>query len=364
MTTRQGSSLRLLWLLPAAIALLFGLNAGLLLLGVPAPVNHNRFPEVHGMLLALGFVGTLIALERATAWGGWPGFLAPAVLGLGGVLLVLPVVPLIAAKLALVVGMTAFTLLYVPLWRRQYDAAVLTQLLGAGLALIGAILWLGQDTLHRVVPWLIGFLVLTICAERVELARITMGPSSGARLLGHAWVITAALVVGLVAPQPGSILLGLAIVALLAWLIVHDVARKTIRAVGATRYIAACILAGYGWLTVGAVVLLFGNPVGGAGYDAVIHAVFLGFTFSMIMGHATTILPAVLKVSLPYRPALWVPAGLLQLAMLTRLWLGDGLGMHWGWQVGGVLGVAALLVFAGTAVTSSVLGPPTKAVAT
>lgn len=360
MTTRQGPSLRLLWLLPAAIALLFGLNAGLLLLGVPAPVTNERLPDAHGALLALGFVGTLIALERATALGRWYGFLAPALLGLGGVLLVLSPVHLIAAKAVLIAGTAAFTLVYVPLWQRQYDAAVLTQLLGSALAMIGVIIWLGQDTLTRIVPWLIGFLVLTICAERVELARITMGPKSGGRLLIHAWIMTTALVVGLVAPDIGAILLGLAILALIAWLFVHDVARKTIHARGATRYIAACILAGYLWLTVAGVVLLFGDPTGRPAYDAIIHAVFLGFTFSMIMGHATTILPAVLKVSLPYRPMLWVPAALLQVAVLVRLWLGDGLGLHLGWQTGGVLGVVALLVFAATAVTSSLLGPPRK----
>ena len=41
----------------------------------------------------------------------------------------------------------------------------------------------------------------------------------------------------------------------------------------------------------------------GPAYDAVVHAVFLGFTLSMIMAHAPVILPAVLRRPLPYRPA-------------------------------------------------------------
>ena len=80
----------------------------------------------------------------------------------------------------------------------------------------------------------------------------------------------------------------------------------------------------------------------------------------MIMAHATTILPAVLRIPLPYRPAFWVPIALLQVALIVRVWVGDGLGMPVAWQIGGVLGVAALLLFLLTAVTSAILGPPER----
>lgn len=344
-------------MLPAGLALLAGLDAGLLLLGLPAPVTAERLPAVHGMLLVLGFVGTLISLERATALARPLGYLAPATLGIGGVLLIVPAVPLIVARIVLAVGALAFLLLYVPLWRRQYDHALLTQLLGAGLALAGALLWTGQDGLSRVVPWLVGFLVLTIAAERVELARITMGPRAGIRLLVHAWAVTAALVVGLVFPDTGAILLGATLLSLTVWLVVHDVARRTIRATGVTRYMAACILAGYVWLAVSGLVLLLGMPVAQPAYDAVIHAVFLGFTFSMIMAHATTILPAVLRIPLPWRRAFWAPIALLQVALVVRVWIGDGLGMPVAWRIGGVQGVAALVLFVLTAVISAIRGP-------
>lgn len=358
--SRPRLPLRMLWMLPAGLALLAGLDAGLLLLGLPAPVTTERLPDVHGMLLVLGFVGTLISLERATAWARPLGFVAPALLGVGGILLVTTPVPLMVAKIVLAAGAASFLLLYVPLWRRQYDAALLTQLLAAGLALAGAVIWIGQDTMTRIIPWLIGFLVLTIAAERVELARITMGPQAGIRLLLHGWGVTGALIVGLVFPDAGAILLGITLLSLTGWLIVHDVARRTIRASGVTRYMAACILAGYVWLAVAGVVLLLGYPTEQPAYDAVIHAIFLGYTFSMIMAHATTILPAVLHIPLPYRPAFWAPIALLQVALVVRVWVGDGLGMPLAWQVGGVLGVAALLLFVLTAVTSAVLGMPRR----
>lgn len=345
---------RPVWILPAGLALLAGLDAALLLLGLPAPVSSARLPQVHGALMVFGFVGTLIALERATALGRWYGYLAPALLGAGTIALLVDAVPLVAAKAVVAAGMAAFTLVYLPLWRRQYDAPLLTQLLGAALGCAGAVIWLGQGSMERILPWLVAFLVLTIAAERVELARITMGPGAGTRLLVHAWAVALALLVGVALPDLGAIALGVALLSLVAWLLRHDVARRTIRATGATRYMAACILCGYVWLAVAGVALLFGWPHSATTADAIAHAVFLGYTISMIMAHATTILPAVLHVRLPYTAAFWVPAALLQLSLVVRIWLGDMLGMPVAWQVGGVLGEIALLGFLGVAVTSAV----------
>lgn len=359
--TRRAPSWRLIWMLPAGAALLLGLNAGLLLFGLPAPITTERLPEVHGMLLALGFVATLVSLERATALDRWYGYSAPALLGASGLLLVATPIPLLVGKSVMVAGMAAFTLVYLPLWRRQYDAPLLTQLLGAALGLSGAIIWLGHGGMPQVFPWLIGFLVLTIAAERVELARITMGAKAGSRILAFGWAVTLVLVVGVALPAIGAIALGAILLTLTVWLAQHDVARHTIRTTGVTRYMAACILAGYVWLAVAGVLLLFGDPGGSVAYDAVIHAVLLGYTFSMIMAHATTILPAVLRIDLPYRVAFWVPAVLLQIALIVRLWIGDGLGFALGRQLGGALGVVALLLFVATALVSAILGKPRTA---
>lgn len=353
---RRVPSWRLVWMLPAGIALLAGLDAALVLIGLPAPIDGSRLPEVHGMLLVLGFVGTLISLERATALRRWYGYAAPMLLGLGGLALVVPAVPLIAAKAVLVAGTAAFVIVYIPLWQRQYDAALLTQLLGAGVALVGAILWLVPDSMTHVLPWLIGFVVLTIAAERVELARITMGPRAGSWLLAHAWAMVAALVVGVVLPHAGAIGLGVMLISLTGWLLIHDVARRTVRSTGVTRYMAACILAGYVWLALAGAVLLLGRPDTQPQYDAVVHAVFLGYTFSMIMAHATTILPAVLGISLPYRRAFWISAMLLHLSLIVRIFVGDAWGIAQGWQIGGALGVIALVLFVLVALFSAVRG--------
>ena len=67
--------------------MLLGLDAGLLLLGLPAPVSTERLPEVHGQLMLIGFLGTVIALERAVALRRPWGFTAPLATGLGSLLL-------------------------------------------------------------------------------------------------------------------------------------------------------------------------------------------------------------------------------------------------------------------------------------
>lgn len=358
--TRRPVPLRAIWMLPAAIGLLAGLDAALLLLGLPAPITSERLSQVHGMVLVLGFVGTLVALERATALGRWIGFAAPALLGASAVLLVVDVVPLVAGKAVLVAGTAAFTLVYVPLWRRQRDAALLSQLLAAALGCAASILWLGDVAVDRLFPWLIAFVVLTIAAERVELARITMGPHAGGRLLLTAWSTTAALVVSLVAADAGAMLLGATLAVLTVWLVRHDVARRTINARGVTRFMAACMLGGYAWLAVAAGILLFGHPDTRPAYDAVLHAVFLGFTMSMIMAHSTTILPAVLRRPLPYRSVFWVPVVLLHAGLVVRIALGDGLGGAPAWQWGGVLNIVALVLFLVLAVGSSLVGEPAR----
>lgn len=347
---------RVALLAPAGIALLAGLDAALMLLDLPAPVRVDRLPEVHGMLMVLGFVGTLIALERAVALRRSLGFVAPALLGLGALVLLSPA-PLVVGRGLLTAGAAALVGLYLPLWRRQRDDAVLVQALGAVLALGAAVLWLGGADVPVLVPWLVGFVVLTIAGERLELARIAMGPSAGITLVLLASGLLAGIVAALLWPRPGTALLAAALLVLTGWLAAHDVARRTIHTTGLTRYMAGCMLAGYCWLGLAGAIWMLGGPtLDGVRYDAVLHAVFLGFTLSMIMAHAPVILPAVLRRPLPYHPALIVPAVLLHGSLALRLWVGDALGSHDAWVTGGVFNIVAVLSFVAIAVGCAVRG--------
>lgn len=355
-TARRSRSRAALFALPAGLAMLAGLDAALMLLGVGAPVTASRLPEAHGILMTLGFVGALIALERGVALAHPGGLVSPTALAVGSLALLSPL-PATVGKTLLVVGTAALVGTYVPLWRRQRDDAVLVQAAGGVLAVGAALMWLGGVPMPTVAPWLVGFLVLTIAGERLELARVAVGPHAGGVLLVLAGTVSSATVAALLWPTVGTGLLGAAYLVLTAWLARHDVARRTLHARGLTRFMAAGMLSGYVWLAVaGGVWLLAGPAVSGAAYDAVVHAAFLGFTLSMVMAHAPVILPAVLRRTLPWHPGLWAPLVLLHLGLLVRLWLGDARGIRLAWQVGGVLDVVALLLFVVTAAWSTLRG--------
>lgn len=346
---------RLALLLPGGLALALGLDAALLLLGLPAPLRWERLPEVHGVLLVLGFVGTLVALERAVALGRWWAYGSPTALGAGGLALVTSVPRAVGASL-LLAGAALLVAVYVPLWRRQPAGAVVVQAMGAVLGTGAAVLWLGGVPVPPLLPWLAGFLVLTIAGERVELARVgLLAPRAEALGVAAAAAVVAGTVASLLWPVPGTAVLGAALLALVAWLARFDVARHTVRSTGLPRFMAVCLLAGYAWLAVAGGVWLVAGPVsGGAGYDALVHAVFLGFVLSMIMAHAPVILPAVLRRPLPYHRVMYVPALLLHASLALRVVVGDARGVDGAWQVGGALNVVAVLLFVATAAWSAV----------
>ncbi|MFP5345968.1 MAG: hypothetical protein ACLGIA_02920 [Actinomycetes bacterium] len=348
---------RLVLLVPGGLALLAGLDAALMLLGLPAPVRADRLPEVHGVLLVLGFVGTIVALERAVALGRAWGFLSPAALGLGGLLLLTPA-PLDVGRWLLVAGAAVLVAVYRPLWRRAPAAAVLVQAGGAVLGTGGALLWAGGVPVPWLLPWLVGFLVLTIAGERVELARVGALQAGAERAaLAVATAVLVATLAALLWPVAGYALLGASLLGLAAWLSRFDVARRTVRGTGLPRYMAVCLLAGYAWLAVvGATWLLRGPVVDGGGYDVVVHAVFLGFVMSMVMAHAPVILPAVLRRPLPYHPALYGPVVLLHTTLVLRTAVGDVHGVRWAWQAGGVGNIVAVLAFVALVVWSLLAG--------
>ncbi|ALG86649.1 hypothetical protein [Gordonia phthalatica] len=352
----DSTRLRLLLLIPGGFALLAGLDAALLLLGLSAPVTASRLADVHGILMVYSFVGTVVALERSVALGRLWGFLAPAGLGFGGVLLIL--VPNNAVGgAAVAVGSAALAALYVPLWRRNAATAVLAQAWGGVIALGGAVMYAAGVPIPWILPWLAGFLVLTIAGERLELARVAFLVQN---VEGWALAASAAYFVAIPAsllwPDVGYRVMGVTLILLTAWLLRYDVAGKTIRSTGLPRFSAACLLSGYVWLLVAGGVWIVAGPVrSGPAYDASAHAVFLGFVISMIMAHAPIILPAVLRRPLPYRPIMYAPAILLHASLLLRIVVGDGADQLWAVQAGGVLNVVAVLGFVVIAVASVVI---------
>src|SRR4029453_1557886 len=121
----------------------------------------------------------------------------------------------------------------------------------------------------------------------------------------------------------GMRLSGVGMVLLACWLLRYDLARRTVRQTGLTRFIAVCLLSGYVWLGLGGVLnWCFGGVLAGPYYDAMLHTVFVGFVFAMIFGHAPMILPAILRRTPSYHPTFYAPLGLLHASLLLRV-VGD-----------------------------------------
>lgn len=336
----------------AVIALLAGLWAGLLHLGLAVPAGRAGLAEAHGPLMVLGFLGTLIALERAVALGAAWGYAAPAAAGAGGLVLVVGLSEL--GQALLTAGGLVLLAIFVAVHRIQASLHNAVLAAGAGCWVVAGALWLAGWDIPRFVPWLVGFLVLTITGERLELSRL-VGANRAARglFVAAAGVFVAGLAAALLADSVGVLLAGIGLVALAAWLARYDVARRTVHSLGVTRYMAVALLAGYGWLGVaGLLWAATGRMVDGPSYDAMLHAVFLGFVMSMVFAHAPVIVPAVLGRPFPYRPVLYVPLVMLHASLLLRLAGGDAAGNLAAWQWGGILNEAALLLFLGLAATA------------
>lgn len=326
--------------------LISGAGAGLFRLGWPIPLLSAQLVALHGPLMVSGFFGTVIALERAVALGRRWAYLGPLSSGLGGLALIAGVAP-VAVQLLLALGSLILLAASVHVFWRQRAMFTFTLALAAACWCAGNLLWLGGMSVSAVVPWWGGFLVLTIAGERLELSRF-LPPSPAAQRLFA--LIVALLLVGMIwsarVSRSGDLIFAAALLALALWLLRQDIARRTVRLSGLTRFIAVCLLSGYGWLAAsGAIILGAGGFVPGSfSYDAALHALMLGFVFSMVFGHAPIIFPAVVRIAVPYHPGFYLPLILLHLSLAVRI--GGDLAVLPTWRsAGGALNAAALLAF-------------------
>lgn len=331
-------------MLLTAAALLAALWAGLLRLGWQLPAPPGGLAALHGPLMVSGFLGTLVSLERAVALRRAWCYAAPALAGSGALLL------LFGAPLPGALAMTAGSALLVAISavRVRHERALHALVMGAGALswLGGNLLWLGQRPLYQVSYWWAGFLVLVIAGERLELGRV-LRPSRRTRLLFAAAVglFGGGLLLSLLNYDVGLRVANLGTLAIALWLGRYDVARRTVRQSGLTRYIAANLLVGYAWLALsGALGLVLGALVAGPLYDAWLHTLFLGFVFGMIFAHAPIILPAVVHVTVPFHPVFYLPPLLLHAGLALRV-AGDLAGTPALRQWGGLVNVIAILLF-------------------
>ena len=288
-----------------AALLAMGVIGGLLRAGVAVPVPGDsawpgRAVSAHAFLMICGFLGTVIAIERAVAVKERWAFAAPAASALAGVLM-LAGMPAAAAWLAVLASL-AFNAVNATVVSRQRAAHTALLLTGAAAWLVGNLLHALGNRPAMVVPWWFSFLVLTIAAERLEMTRLMRRrPGAGAMLCACLALILAGSAAFAWSPVWGGGLYGLSLAGLAAWLVCFDIARRTVAADGLSRYMAVCLLLGYAWLAVSGLAWM-AMSAGLAARDLALHALGLGFLFSMMLGHAPVILPALARVKLKMKP--------------------------------------------------------------
>jgi hypothetical protein len=121
-----------------------------------------------------------------------------------------------------------------------------------------------------------------------------------------------------VRPDAGAIVFGAALLALAAWLATFDIARRTIASHGLSRYMAVALLIGYAWLGVAGaawIATALGQPL----RDLALHALGVGFVFSMIFAHAPVILPALTGVKVHFGLHFYLPLALLHASLAIRV---------------------------------------------
>lgn len=302
----------------AVVALMLaGLGGGLHRAGAMLPVVPASAVALHAMVLISGFFGAVIGIERAVALKWPPAWGAPLAAALGGwCLLAGQVAP---GAWALVLASIVFSAGSARIVRQQFVAHHV-------LLLVAALCWVAA-TLRFALGHAddatlaagFAFLVLTIAAERLEMTRLMRRKPLAQAAFGAIVALLLLALAGTVfAPRAGHLAWGLALALLGGWLALNDLARRTIRSHGLTRYMATCLLLGYAWLIVAGACWI-AMTLGAAARDAALHALGLGFIISMVMAHAPVILPAVARLEVAYTPLFYAPLALLHGSLLLRL---------------------------------------------
>jgi hypothetical protein len=332
-----------------ALSLLGGIAGGLLRAGWPGASDSPWLAHglvSHAALMVCGFFGTVIGIERAVALKRRFAFVAPICSGAAGLCLLAGVDAV--ARGLIVVAALAFTAVNIAIVRRQRAEHTVLLLVSALAWLVGSLFFAIDGSVPAALAWWFSFLVMTIAAERLEMTRLMRRRPAAVRSF-HA--IMGALIVGAtlsaISPLVGTVLYGAALAALACWLAAFDIARRTVHATGLSRYMAVCLLGGYAWLLVAGLAWA-AMAVGLPTRDIALHALGLGFVFSMVMGHAPVILPAVAGTKMQFGWPFYLPLALLHASLALRF-AGDAFapGLR---MAAATLNAAALALFAATAI--------------
>ena len=139
---------------------------------------------------------------------------------------------------------------------------------------------------------------------------------------------------------------GFGIISLSLWLLRYDIAWRNAGRSGLPRFMAVALLLGYLWLGVGGFLwtVYADSFTAGPEYDAMLHAIFLGFAFSMIFAHAPVIFPSITGITIAFHNSFYIHLALLHVSLAFRI-IGDFQGLVALRQWGGLFNIGAILLF-------------------
>jgi hypothetical protein len=345
----------------AGISLVIGLWAGIVRIGWLLPIPDEQFVLVHGPLMVVGFLGTLVGLERAVALHRWWAYGVPVLSALSALSGLLGAPSQVTASLAALASMLLVAI-FITLYR-AYPTEHFVVMALSGLAwFVGNALWLMDAAIFIFVPWWLAFLVLMIAGERLELSRLRR-PTPSIRGAFHASVAVILLGLGysFFDFTTAIRLAGVGLLALALWLLRYDLVWQSARQPGLPRFMAICLIAGYIWLTAGGMLWIVFAQFFSAGprYDAMLHAIFLGFVFSLVFAHAPIILPTITGMALPFQNIFYLHVGVLHVSLLLRVLADIGVSLSLQ-QWGGLFNTLAILLFLFNNARAVKLGLKTK----
>jgi hypothetical protein len=328
---------RLPFLILAFVSLVVGIIAGLGRIGW----TQIGFPSMihHGGIMIGGFLGTLISLEKIIPLKKKFLYVFPVLSGSSIIAFLLgqpesAFILLMAAS----IGLTAVFLIYL---LRERSLIYALMALGSLSWLVGNILMLYENFYPLAIAWWMGFTLLIISAERLELMKFLPVTNSWKHFF------TSLLLLFLVSSMfsfhgTGALVSGVSLIASALWLLKFDLIGITIKKTGLTKFIAVALLSGYVSLLLSGVFTtsLSGNAFG---YDITLHTFFIGFVFSMIFAHGPIILPGVIGSNVkPYHRIFYLWLILLHFSWLLRAIGGVTLEMEWR-RLSGIISLISIL---------------------
>lgn len=321
------------------LSLLLGIYAGWLRLGWNFPMSEVM--GHHGVIMVGSFLGTLILIERIVGLKIRWLYLFPFINVLS-----LPAFYLGFDRIGLfflLSGSIGLILVYAIIFRKYRERYILIMMLGGILLGTGFLLSITGERYATAVPFWIGFLLLTILGERIDLAKFLPRRKLKNPLL---WVFIILFLTGLLLPyhDSGHLFAGGGMILIAVWLMKYDVVNKSMKSSGIHRYIGTVLFSGYIWLFISGLLMLI-NPDIVYAYDAVLHTFFLGFVFLMIFAHAPIIFPGVMGLTFtPFHHSLYIWMIVLNISLLLRI-LADLFFLNQLRQISGIISGVIILGF-------------------